>query len=124
MDIVAKNLGFRLRRLQKECDSLMSELATLDEAGQANARLVQILGTDCPFIATEEDMGEEAPCLVVRGTFEGSEHEFVFLMESDYRSFFAKYAGTETMTVPDFVAAVKGFCDWTIGAPCGAGGGI
>lgn len=121
MDQKAIELGERLRRVQAEVNDLQKvAFMALDDV--ANARLVQMVGRDCPLSARLEDCGEEGDSLVIEGKIDGRNHRFEIHMESDFNSFVYNFAPVAPIALAKLVELLKDISDWEIDPPCEADG--
>lgn len=121
MDQKAIELGERLRRVQDEVNDLQKvAFMALDDV--ANARLVQIVGRDCPLSARLEDCGEEGDSLVIEGKIDGRNHRFEIHMESDFNTFVYKFCSGPPITTAELIEALQHYSDWEIDPPFEADG--
>ena len=121
MDQKAIELGERLRRVQAEVNDLQKVASMpLDEV--ANARLVQMVGRDCPLSARLEDCGEEGDSLVIEGKINGRNHRFEIYFESDFNTFVYNTAPKAPITLERLVELLKDIADWEIDMPFEAQG--
>ena len=117
MDQKAIELGERLRRVQGEIDDLNRVTRASDLADNANARLVQFVGRDCPLSARLEDCGEEGDSLVIEGKIDGRKNRFEIHIESDFWDLVRNNASGECMPLTKFVELLKDISDWQIDPP-------
>lgn len=122
MDQKAIELGERLRRVQGEIDDLNRVTRASDLADNANARLVQFVGRDCPLSARLEDCGEEEFSLVIEGEIDGRKNRFEIHIESDFWDLVRNTASGECMPLTELVALLKDISDWEIDPPSEADG--
>lgn len=125
MDEKSIALGERLRANWQECEALAGMLQKLDDAAQlTNARLVMLVGRDCPLVARMEDCGEEGDSLVIEGVVDGRKSRFQIEDEDAINGFARGLISPELIHVARVVDWLKDAAgvDWEIDPPFEADG--